>query len=170
MTKLLIRARSALAVLLWRVFGYKSKPRGTFETALIGKRIELVRRDIVCGRRFDGATAREMPADIERADRWVAIPGQFGLSCSYCGSVDPGFLMAKLREGWRLEGSDKPYKWYLADKNGATVRKFYTVHLPRAQAEGLLQALGDGNVAASLYVRPWLPSLSSGAPFWMTDG
>jgi hypothetical protein len=146
---------------------------GTVRTALGGRRIEM--RPMVCGRRYDGMIVRDWPVDPPREDHWrtgggLVEQGAVGVSCSHCGSLHPDALMARLADGWTLEGSDKPYKWYLRNDDGRTVAKFYTVHLRRDQAELLLTNLGNGQVRHSLYVRPWLPSLSESAPAWLADG
>jgi hypothetical protein len=136
--------------------------------AAAGARRELD-EPMTCGRRFDGLQVRDWPVDPPAEDRWSPA-SNLGPICSYCGSLHPAVLLAKLRAGWRLVGSDKPYKWYLADRNGATAAKVYTVHLTRDDCEELLTALGEGDVEHDLYVRPWLPALASKAPAWLADG
>lgn len=167
-----------LAVRAWRSAAREQRraqaeAAGTFRTTLTGRRIDL--RPMVCGRRFDGYPVHDWPPHTARADHWrtgggLVTQGAVGVSCSYCGSLHPDVLMDKLRAGWTLEGTDKSYKWYLADLDGRTVAKFYTVHLHRAACEELLRALGDETIKHSLYIRPWLPALASTAPSWLTGG
>lgn len=156
---------------LWQI-GHR--PPATVRTAHTGRRIEI-NRETICGRRFDGLRVADWPVDLLPSDRWTPASATLvddggrrpALVCSYCGSLHPDILMAKLRAGWTLEGSDKPYKWYLEDPAGQRGSKFYTVHLPRAAAENLLAGLGDGTFQHRLYVRPWIPSLASDAPSWL---
>jgi hypothetical protein len=72
-----------------------------------------------CPRRFEGGLLRDWPRQVPLADVWTTGHGlkdqeKIGTSCSYCGSLHPDVLLARLKDGWHLEGSDKSYKWYLA--------------------------------------------------------
>ncbi|ACU71938.1 hypothetical protein Caci_3029 [Catenulispora acidiphila DSM 44928] len=49
-------------------------------------------------------------------DTWTDYPSitnGIGPCCSYCGSLDPDVFLAKVREGWIVEPTDKPTKAYL---------------------------------------------------------
>ena len=49
-------------------------------------------------------------------DTWdsrAGLSGGIGPSCSHCGSLSPDVFMAKIREGWIVEPTDKGYKAYL---------------------------------------------------------
>ena len=56
--------------------------------------------------------------------------------CSYCGSLDPSVLMARLEEGTiTLGATDKDYKVYVTNSGGAPLNamKFYFQHLSKDQ-------------------------------------
>ncbi|WP_297827405.1 hypothetical protein [Mycobacterium sp.] len=49
-------------------------------------------------------------------DTWTSresLSGGIGPTCSYCGSLHPDTFMEKIRAGWIVEPTDKPYKAYL---------------------------------------------------------
>lgn len=49
-------------------------------------------------------------------DTWANRPslsGGIGPSCSYCGSLHPDTFMEKIREGWIVGPTDKPWKVYV---------------------------------------------------------
>lgn len=153
--------------------GFRRRPlnvRTTFGPGPAGQRHEIRTRQMVCGRRFDGLAVADWPRHPERDDRWAPAGAQAALVCSYCGSLHPEILLARLQLGYRLAGSDKPYKWYLQDPDDRTVGKFYTTHLNRLQAEDILRQLGDDRIRHTLYVRPFIPALASRAPGWLRDG
>lgn len=121
-------------------------------------------------------------------------------SCSHCGSLHPGVLMAGLRAGTlAIGGSDKSYKWYvdrvrtpeqieeirasgkydwLKDSTSferyvtldTQIAKFYTAHLSRAQCEEILAMWTAKTLKHSMYVRPWFPALNEDAPDWLVQG
>jgi hypothetical protein len=54
----------------------------------------------------------------EGLDSWTTGHGvvgqdEVGLSCSFCGSLNPGRFMELVREGWIVSPTDKSYKAYL---------------------------------------------------------
>lgn len=51
--------------------------------------------------------------DTWRIDGGLVTQGSVGLSCSYCGSLNPDRFMQLAREGWVVEPTDKNYKAYL---------------------------------------------------------
>lgn len=62
----------------------------------------------------------QMPAGLpaEPTDRWVTGRGlvgqdQVGLSCSFCGSLNPDRFLQLVRDRWVVEPTDKSYKAYL---------------------------------------------------------
>lgn len=71
----------------------------------------------------------------ESLDRWCASGGlvdqrEAGLSCSFCGSLDPVRFLELVREGWIVGPTDKSYKVYLA-------RPYSTQELERSKERWL---------------------------------
>lgn len=69
-----------------------------------------------------GATEHWCPRRVEAPhqspgpDIWESrgsLAGGIAPCCSYCGSLNPDVFMAKVREGWIVEPSDKVYKCYV---------------------------------------------------------
>lgn len=54
-------------------------------------------------------------------------------TCSFCGSIHPEDLLNLLKENWRIEQTDKFFKFYLYPPKGLILpipyAKFYTQHL-----------------------------------------
>lgn len=81
----------------------------------------------------------------EGLDRWETGHGtvdqdQVGLSCSFCGSLNPDRFLELVREGWIVGPTDKSYKAYLEspqdpEVQGRTHAKFYFQHLSREQQD-----------------------------------
>lgn len=111
---------------------------------------------IVCPRRGElgaGASVFKLPeSDHIRADD----------TCSYCGSLDPDVLMARIEAGTIfLEGSDKNYKVYLKATEGSEplkyggADKFYFQHLSEPQKIRFIELYNERKVKHSLYVLPF---------------
>lgn len=96
---------------------------------------------------------------------------KLGLSCTFCGSLDPNVVMAGLRDGTLyLSGSDKSYKTYIGSAETVQAGKFYFVHLNAEQAAELLAIWVRNPERVKLYVKPWLPALAKDAPEWLRLG
>lgn len=75
-----------------------------------------------------------------RSDTWVVMddpahPGAInnGMpACSFCGSLNPEFLLEKIKELWTVGPTDKNYKIYLTGPAGES-GKFYFMHLSEEQ-------------------------------------
>jgi len=96
-------------------------------------------------------------ADRERSEFKAKYPGsdmgntywEWGTqprTCSFCGSVHPDDLVQLLRHGWRLEPSDKGYKFYVEPEvhrpSGLIPpAKFYRMHASPEQIEEIHRAL-----------------------------
>lgn len=63
-----------------------------------------------CPRRAE--SIHQAPGPDTWADR-PSLTGGIGPSCSYCGSLNPDVFMAKIRDGWIVGPTDKPWKAYL---------------------------------------------------------
>jgi hypothetical protein len=63
-----------------------------------------------CPRRAE--TVHQSPGPDHWTDR-ASLAGGIGPTCSYCGSLSPDVFMAKVRDGWIVEPTDKSYKAYL---------------------------------------------------------
>lgn len=68
-----------------------------------------------CPRRMGefGPWPRTEGSDTWESGHGVSGQDRVGLSCSFCGSLHPDAFMAKVREGWIVEPTDKNYKAYL---------------------------------------------------------
>jgi hypothetical protein len=73
--------------------------------------------DVTADREHKCPRRNEAPYQLAPGpDRWdnrASQAGGIGPSCSYCGSLDPDTFMEKIREGWYVGPTDKPYKAYL---------------------------------------------------------
>jgi hypothetical protein len=49
----------------------------------------------------------------ENLDSWTTRQSAVGLSCSFCGSLNPDRFMELVRQGWIVGPTDKSYKAYL---------------------------------------------------------
>ncbi len=133
------------------------------------------RKVITCGRRAEtfGVAMNEKDADHIRDDG----------TCSYCGSLDPDILMARIEAGTIiLEGSDKNYKVYLKVPEGAEMLKqshridddrtgdrskwvwqtddvnhgkFYFQHLSDEQKKRFVDLWNERKIQNSMYVMPF---------------
>lgn len=72
-------------------------------------------RKQTCPRRMSDLGPWERAADLDewRPDRGVIGQDQIGLSCSFCGSLNPDRFMELVRAGWVVGPTDKNYKAYL---------------------------------------------------------
>lgn len=71
----------------------------------------------VCPRRTeapDPTRAAVLAGDVWETGHGLTGQDNVGLSCSYCGSLNPDRFMQLVREGWWVDPTDKPYKVYLA--------------------------------------------------------
>jgi hypothetical protein len=70
-----------------------------------------------CPRRMNeyGPWERAENLDEWRKDRGLVGQSTIGLSCSFCGSLNPARFMELLRAGWTLIPSDKSYKCYIGE-------------------------------------------------------
>ena len=85
----------------------------------------------------------------EGLDRWEAGHGtvdqdQVGLSCSFCGSLNPERFLELVRDGWVVGPTDKTYKAYLespqtAEGPGRVQAKFYFMHLSQEQQDQFIE-------------------------------
>ena len=70
----------------------------------------------------------------EGLDRWEQ--DRVGLSCSFCGSLNPDRFRELVREGWIVGPTDKSYKAYLeSPAEGQASAKFYFQHLSQEQQD-----------------------------------
>lgn len=87
-----------------------------------------------------------------------------GESCSYCGSLEPDTLMARLELGdIELGPTDKDYKVYVTNKGGAPLvrdhSKFYFQHLSDAQMKRYIELHNEKKIhygyPGYLYTKPF---------------
>lgn len=95
-------------------------------------------------------------------DRWEfghgIITPDLILTCSFCGSVHPDFLMEKIEEGWQVNTTSKGYKLYLGKPEGEQVGKAYLQHLSDDQRRAFIDRLNDDTINFGTYGRGgWLP-------------
>lgn len=75
---------------------------------------------MLCPRRSEG------PFRLPEEDNWLGDD-----SCSYCGSMNPDTLMARLEvEDVELVPTDKNYKVYVENKGGAKFKMFHSRSCP----------------------------------------
>lgn len=114
------------------------------------------------------------------------LVNSFAPGCDGCGSISGDDFMAFVREGGRVDGSDKNYKVYLEKDTGTpyeTIKtvhttpdgrtyeghqpkqgtgvqhaKFYWMHLTREQQQEFVDLWNEKKVNHSLYVRPYFMS------------
>lgn len=85
-------------------------------------------------------------------------------TCSYCGSLNPDTLMARLEAGdVTVVPTDKSYKAYVRNAGGADFKaseqKFYFQHLSEAQKKRFVDLLNERKIALAyphrFYVLPF---------------
>jgi hypothetical protein len=67
-----------------------------------------------CPRRLESYGANQVGADVWESGHGLAGQDDVGVSCSYCGSLNPDRFMQLAGEGWWVDPTDKSYKAYLA--------------------------------------------------------
>lgn len=116
----------------------------------------------------------------ENLDTWTTGHGvigqdRVGLSCSFCGSLNPDRFMELVREGWVVGPTDKSYKAYLgrsaADSNHAGPEscsqeaKFYFQHLSAEQQAEFIELHNAGQMKIGypgrLYTLPYFAGSGS---------
>ena len=115
------------------------------------------------------------------------LVNSFAPGCDGCGSISGDEFMKFVREGGKVDGSDKNYKVYLEKdtgkpsemlhektdygelyrpKQGTGIQhaKFYWMHLTREQQQEFVDLWNEKKINHSLYVRPYFMEWDTPTP------
>jgi hypothetical protein len=91
----------------------------------------------------------------EDLDTW--LPGDW-VMCSFCGSLKPDHFLDRVREGWKIDPTDKTYKAYIHNPSGGQ-HKVYFQHLSEDQKREFVDLYNSGTVNLGVpgvfYVMPF---------------
>ncbi|MDX5563740.1 hypothetical protein PYK79_10795 [Streptomyces sp. ID05-04B] len=103
-----------------------------------------------CPRRMHdfGPWGRSEGLDLWTAGRGVAGQEEVGMSCSFCGSLNPDRFMELVREGWIVGPTDKNYKAYLhrplSDEEKAERKATWLRNFTTEEAQVTAEEHGEG--------------------------
>ena len=79
-------------------------------------------------------------------DVWEKVhDGVDTLFCSFCGSIHPDAVPEFIKDGCKLENSDKPFKLDLIGPGDSWRIKLYSWHLTRKQSGAISSAMNKAN-------------------------
>lgn len=120
-----------------------------------------------CPRRSE--SFREAEGEPDAWDIRIQMAGGLrARHCSWCGSLHPDDFLQRVEEGWVVGPTDKSYKLYLEDQQGAQHTKFYTPHLSPEQGDRFRALYEAGKIAIGypghFYVRLYVPTAALDEP------
>lgn len=105
-----------------------------------------------CPRRIESVGPWEQGEDLDQWDiREQMHKGLRARHCSFCGSLHPDDFMRLIKEGWKVEPTDKSYKAYLGSSGDdrPMQTKFYYQHLSEDQKREFVNLYNEKRMVVS---------------------